>query len=83
MTDRPIVLPVASTPDPDALSSVAPREAEVLWEELVQAVRTLAAALENAVLAQRRLMTEADVAGRPRLVREARALANRIEGPPD
>jgi len=60
MTDRLIVLPAASTPDPDALSLIAPREAEVLWEELVQAVRALAAALENAVLAQRRPMTEAD-----------------------
>jgi len=47
-------------PDADTLSSLAAHEAEVLWEELVEAVRALAAALEEAVLAQRRVVTEAD-----------------------
>ena len=66
MTDRPIVLPAASTPDPDALPSLASREAEVLWEELVEAVRALAAALEHAVLAQRASHDRGRVAGRTR-----------------
>lgn len=60
MTGRPSVLAAVSTPDPNALSSVASCEAEVLLEELAEAVRALTAALENAMIAQQRFMTETD-----------------------
>lgn len=82
MTDRPIVLPAASMPDSDALPSLASREAEVLWEELVEAVRALAAALESAVLAERASHDAAAVSGCTRLLRETRALAHRMTGRP-